>query len=210
MKMLIAGVIFWMFPLLAYGGENDNPDLTSRNSTFEAFVNYHYSGFGLHLTKAMAGTGFGAGVRFFESHGGRYGVGLRFSKFSHQTTFDYPQPISVFPQLVNGPNAISSDGIGWTIAGDLYYRYPWQYFQPYAFIGFGGIYKRHTYHFQSGPDVQKRILAPAIDVGAGFRVAVASRLWVAPEARLLFSFPKMNDQFALYEVGIGFIGIISK
>jgi hypothetical protein len=212
MKIPIIGAILLIVPLLAYGGEQaDEAELESNDTVLEAFVNYGYSSFGNGSMPAMAGSGFDFGARLFGNLNGKWGGGLRFGKFNHHTNYN--------PAIrINDAGAISSEGMGWTIAGAVYYRYPWKYFQPYGFFGFGGVYKSHVYHFESAPDIRKRNILPAIDLGGGFRVPLSKRLWISPEARILVPIATYKDrQFipneskpALWQAGIGITYIVSK
>jgi hypothetical protein len=204
MKALIIGAIFWIIPFLACGGQEDETESESGVMTFEAFAYYQWAGFGTESIEEMVGTGFLLGVCSFADSESQWGVGLRIGRFSHWTRFDPTK-------RVEGADAISLDGAGWTVAGDVYYRYPGKYLQPYALFGFGGIYKRHTYHFQSQPDVRKRLLTPAIDMGVGLRVPITSRLLVEPEARFLVSYSKYSwTKAAVAEAGVGIIYVISR
>jgi len=209
MKILALGIIFLLQPVIASGEEGKQSG--KRDATIEVFAKYQYTGFGGESLLEMTGSGVDAGVRVFGNSNARLGFGLQFGTFRHETQFSQNDRI-------NGADANSLDGVGWTLTSDVYHRLLSEEIQPYLFYGLGCIYKKHAYHFQSAPDFQKKILTPAIDVGVGVRFPVAGRLYIVPEARLLFSpFNRAmgmdtshRTKFVLGNIGVGITYVIVK
>jgi hypothetical protein len=210
LKILSIAAIFLLLPHMALAEEGEQSG--QEDSTIEAFAKYQYTEFGGESLLKITGAGFTAGVRIFDNSDSRIGIGLQFSRFSHQRQFSQGN------RSQYAPDATSLDGMGWTLAGDVFHRLTSEAFQPYFFYGLGCIYKIHAYHFQSDPDLRKRVVTPAMDIGAGIRFPVSSRLYIVPEVRLLF-FPfkrAMDAETSPWkkttngDVGIGVTYVISK
>jgi len=202
MKRLIIAAIFCMAPLLAFGDQatGKSKDNVKKNMLLEAFGNYQFTSFDAGSIDTGSGHGMDTGLRVFPKNG-RWGVGFRLGRFSHDVRYDHPLPIE-------GPDAISVDGNGWTAAGDIYLRSRRKHVQPYVFFGLGAISEDHTYHFQSGNTLPKQVRTAAVDLGCGLRIAVANRWFITPEVRVLFGLPEVN--YAAQQFGIGITYVIRK
>ncbi len=130
MQRLTIGAIFWMAPLLAHGGQEtaQQPDQVKQPPIIEVFGSFSHTGFEAGSIELGAGNGIAAGLRFFPNPNSRWGVGFRVGQYAHQIQYDHPLPIE-------GPDAISTDGKGRTVAGDVYCRSRAKRVQPYIFFG---------------------------------------------------------------------------